>query len=77
MSVFDQLGRQPQDIPARGDPRQEMQSLRADPGTYLKKRGFDVPEGMTDPMQITRYLIQSGQVGNNRYQAALRLLSRR
>lgn len=71
MSLFDQLGRQ---APQRPDPQREMQSLRADPGAYLKQRGFNIPAGMNNPQQIVQHLMQSGQVGNQRYQTVMRML---
>ena len=76
MSLYDQLGINPQrQQPV--NPMQEVQSLRSDPTAYLKKRGFVIPEGMTDPRQITQHLLRSGQVGNMRYQQAVRLLQGR
>ena len=79
MGVFDSLSR---NGPVRAaqkqmDPRQmqqEIQQLKAGPGKYLKARGFNVPDGMTDAGQITQYLLQSGQVGNGRYQQVMRML---
>lgn len=69
MSLYDQLGQK--------NPMQEIQNLRADPISYLKNRGFNIPQGMTNPGQITQYLLRSGQVGNNRYQMAMRMLGRK
>ena len=86
MGIFDSLGKQTPSRAQHGqaqpmDPRQmqqqmqqEIQQIKAGPGEYLKARGFNVPDGMTDAGQITQYLLQSGQVGNARYQQVLRLL---
>ena len=89
MGVFDSLAKQApsrasQTQPQQMDPRQmqqqmqhEIQQIKAGPGKYLKARGFDVPDGMTDAGLITQYLIQSGQVGNGRYQQVMRMLNGR
>ena len=74
MSLFDQLGRPAQSMPQQPDPMRMMQSLRSDPAAFLKSRGYTIPEGMRDPGQITRHLLQSGQVGGQRYQQAMRML---
>ena len=56
MGLFDQLGRQPKQ---QMDPRQMQQQMRHDvdeikahPGSYLKGKGFNIPDGMTDAKQI-------------------------
>ena len=79
MGLFDKLGQQP----AQGAKqqqftpdmmRQEIGSIKADPGAYLSGRGFNIPQGMTDPKQITQHLLQTGQVGGNRLQLVMRML---
>jgi len=62
MSLFKQLGNAPQQSAQQINNAQAMQELRANPSTYLKKMGLSIPDGMTDPRQITQYLINSGQV---------------
>lgn len=83
MGIFDSLGHNKpvQAAQQQMDPRQmqqqmqqAIQQIKAGPGKYLKDRGFNVPDGMTDAGQITQYLLQSGQVGNARYQQVMRLL---
>lgn len=74
MSLFDQLGAGPQSK-AQPNPMQEVQTLRADPIHYLRQKGFNIPDGMTDPGQITQHLLRSGQIGNARYQQAVRMLN--
>ena len=86
MGVFDSLSKQTpsrasQGHPQQMDPRQMQQAvqheigqIKAHPGAYLKKAGFTIPDGMTDAGQITQYLIQSGQIGNGRYQQVMRML---
>lgn len=70
MSFFDSLGKQQQ----APDMRQEIGNIKANPGSYLKGKGFNIPSGMTDPKQITQYLLQSGQVGGGRLQQVMRML---
>jgi len=72
MSFFDSLGKQQQ----APDMRQEIGNIKANPGSYLKGKGFNIPSGMTDPKQITQYLLQSGQVGSGRLQQVMRMLGR-
>ena len=56
--------------------RQEIGSIKANPGSYLSQHGFNIPNGMTDPKQITQHLLQTGQVGGNRLQQVMRMLGR-
>lgn len=71
MSIFDSLGNQQPDM------RQEISRIQQNPLSYLKSKGFNIPQGMNDPKQITQYLLQSGQVGGNRLQQVMRMLGRR
>ena len=75
MSFFDSLGKKPVQQQAP-DMRQEIGNIKANPGNYLKGKGFNIPSGMTDPKQITQYLLQSGQVGGGRLQQVMRMLGR-
>lgn len=52
--------------------RKEVNSVQANPSAYLAQRGFKIPANLTDPKQITTYLLQSGQIGNGRLQQVLR-----
>ncbi len=79
MGLFDQLGGK-QNSPQQMDPRQMQQQMqrdvdqiKANPESFLKERGFDIPEGMTDAQQITRYLLQTGQIGNSRLQSVMKM----
>ena len=75
MSFFDNLGAQrPQQTAP--DMRNEIGNIKANPGSYLKAKGFNIPAGMNDPKQITQYLLQSGQVGGGRLQQVMRMLGR-
>ena len=75
MGLFDVFGgQQPKQAPQM-DPRQMQQRMREDvgaisshPGAYLKERGYEIPDGMTDAKQITQYLLQTGQIGTPRLQ---------
>lgn len=80
MGLFDQLGQQPQQGRPM-DPRQmqqqmqqEVGQIKAHPGTYLKGKGYNIPEGMTDAKQITQYLLQTGQIGTPRLQQVVSML---
>lgn len=57
--------------------RQEVSSIQQNPAAYLSKRGFTIPQGMTDPRQITVHLLQSGQIGGEKVQQIFRMLGRR
>lgn len=79
MGLFDQLGGQ-QMPQQQMDPRQmqemmqrDVGQIKAHPGSFLKERGYNIPDGMTDAQQITRYLLQSGQIGGNRLQSVMKL----
>lgn len=80
MGLFDQLGQQPQQGRPM-DPRQmqqqmqqEVGQIKAHPGTYLKGKGYNIPDGMTDAKQITQYLLQTGQIGTPRLQQVVSML---
>lgn len=81
MSLFDQLGQQPTQG-QQMDPRQMQQHMRqeigqikAHPGTYLKGKGYNIPDGMTDAKEITQYLLKTGQVGAPRLRQVVSMLS--
>jgi len=78
MSIFEKLhqqGQQKKQI-SQDEMRTEIGRIQADPGAYLQQRGFTIPQGMTDPRQITQHLLQSGQVGQGRLQQVMRMLGR-
>lgn len=68
MSLFDSLGQQ------QMNPMQAIQQIKSNPAAMLKQAGMNVPDGMTDPQQIVNHLLQSGQVTNQRLQAAQRMM---
>ena len=71
MGIFDSLGGQQQ---PQMNMQQELGNIKSNPGPYLKRLGFNIPDGMTDAKQITQYLLQTGQVGVNRLQQVMRMI---
>lgn len=77
MGLFDRLGGQQAQQQITPDMmRQEIGSIKANPGSYLSQHGFNIPDGMTDPRQITQHLLQTGQVGGGRLQQVMRMFGR-
>lgn len=79
MGLFDRLAQPAQGQQKQVTPdmmRQEIGSIKANPSGYLSRYGFNIPDGMTDPRQITQHLLQTGQVGGNRLQQVMRMLGR-
>lgn len=54
--------------------RQEIGKISAHPSDYLKEKGFNIPVEMTDARQITQYLLQTGQIGNQRLQQVMQMI---
>lgn len=80
MSLFDKLGGGPAQTPQQMDPRQMQQQMQQDvsdlkshPASFLKARGMNIPDDMTDARQITQYLLQTGQIGAPRLQQVMRM----
>ena len=74
MSLFESLGEQGQQ--GQQDMRGEVSRIQQNPAGYLQQRGFSIPQGMTDPRQITQHLLRTGQVGGQKLQAVMRMLGR-
>lgn len=78
MSIFDTLGKQGSTYnPQRSSyeaMQKDMGDIKADPSSYLKSKGYNVPDGMTDAKQITQYLLQTGQVGTPRLRQVMQFL---
>ena len=55
---------------------QMVQEVKNDPVSFLKERGYNIPENMNDPRSIVNYLVQSGQIGNQKMQMAQQILQR-
>lgn len=71
MGLFDRLGGQQQ------NPQLLLQQIQRDPAGMLAQKGFNVPQGMTNPQQIVNHLISSGQVPNSRLQQIMQMMGRR
>lgn len=56
------------------NPFEMLGQLKANPQGFLSGKGFNVPEGMTDPNQIIQHLLQSGQISNARLSYAQQLM---
>lgn len=83
MGLFDKLGQgtgtAPQSVP-QGQQitpdmvRQEVGNIRQNPAAYLGRYGMKIPDGMTDPREITTYLLRTGQIGGGRVQQIFKML---
>ena len=83
MSIFDRIG---QGVPQQQtvtDPRQAMEQMqravadiRRDPRGMIRKAGYDIPEGMTNPREIANYLMNQGRVPSPRLQMAQNMMAR-
>lgn len=82
MGLFDKLGQGTAPAPAQGQPgqitpdmvRAEVGNIRQNPAAYLGRYGMKIPDGMTDPREITTYLLRSGQIGGGRVQQIFQML---
>lgn len=54
--------------------RSDLSSIKNDPASYLRNLGLQIPEGMTDPAQITQHLLNTKQIPQGRYQQVMRAL---
>ena len=48
------------------NPMQMLQLLKQNPSEMLRKRGLNIPNGMSDPNQIINHLLTSGQLSQSR-----------
>lgn len=64
---------------SQGQVQNPIQQLKADPVSFLRAKGFNIPDGVDarNPQAIINGLLQSGQIPNNRYQQILRMMGRR
>ena len=74
MSLFDNLGgAQPQ----RMNPMQMVQQLKQNPAQMLNQAHLNVPQNMMgNPQQIVNHLVQSGQIPQDRLNAAMQMAQR-
>ena len=70
MSFFD--SHQTQQMPDAM--QRDLGGIKANPGSFLHSRGYNIPDGMTDPKQITQHLLQTGQIGGGRLQQVMRMI---
>ena len=54
-----------------------LPQLQSNPFQILTQRGFKVPNGMNDPQQIVKHLMNTGQVSQEQYNAAVRMMNNR
>lgn len=52
-----------------------VQELSMDPVRILRNEGYTIPDGITDPKQLSMYLINSNQVRNGRLQTLRNVLN--
>lgn len=52
------------------NPMQMLQRLQQNPMQMLRDMGLSIPADMTDPNSIIQYLMNSGQVSQQRYDQA-------
>lgn len=78
MSLFDKLGGQQTQQQINQNELNALQQdygrITSNPAQYLQAHGKTIPEGMTDPREITRYLLQTGQIGTPRLNQVMRVL---
>ena len=46
------------------NPQAYVPEIKRDPAAFVRQCGIEIPDGMTDPMQIFNYVIRSGQRPN-------------
>lgn len=86
MSIFDSLGQQPQMVQQGQQPMTPQQMMQArqqmltevkkDPHGAIRNAGYNVPDNIDDPMQMAKYLLDSGQIGGPRAQMARQIMAR-
>lgn len=71
--MFDALGNQNKQQQAP-----PVQQIKSNPAEFLKKAGYSVPAGVdiNNPQSIINGLIQTGQIGNGRFQQIMRMFRR-
>ena len=58
------------------NPMQMLSQLRQNPMQFLQRAGMRVPQNLNDPNQIIQYLMNSGQVSQQRYEQARQMAAR-
>lgn len=52
------------------NPLAMLQQLKANPLGFLRQRGFNVPDNISDPNAIIQHLMNSGQINQSQYNQA-------
>lgn len=76
MSLFDAYRHSQQSTKINNQSFHPMQELKSNPLATVRRAGFTVPDGMTNPQQIVNYLLHSGQVNNPRLMQAQQMMQR-
>lgn len=50
-----------------------VNQIKADPITFLKNKGINIPMGMNNPNDIIQHLMNTGQVSQERYNQAFQM----
>lgn len=58
------------------NPMAMLQQLRSNPLGFLRQRGFNVPDNLSDPNQIIQHLMNTGQINQNQYEQARQMAQR-
>lgn len=81
MGLFDRLAHrpaQPQQVQQRpmtdAEMHREVDAIKGNPVGYLRQRGYNIPDGMTDVRQITQYMFQNGMIGGGKLQQVMRMI---
>lgn len=72
--MFDALGRGS----GNQNPMQMLQSLKADPASFIRAMGFNLPGNIDirNPQSILGALMQSGQINQGAYRQGMAMMSR-
>ncbi len=56
--LYEMLKNSPAPMPS---PAQYLAQIKADPVSFIRRAGFNIPDGITNPQQMINYLLTSGQ----------------
>ena len=60
MNLYDRLGGQ--SMAPANMLQQAIETAKANYKNILQQKGLTIPDGMTDPQQMSQHLVQSGQI---------------
>ena len=52
---------------------QMLNELKSNPVAFAAKNKYNIPQGMTDPNEITQYLLNTGQTSQTQVNNAMKL----